>query len=780
MPVESDTLAVPLTTKQVRYTAISGRTMRLTFFRYLLAIVLLAGAGTAQSGPQNLGFEAGEAGGTPQGWLATSPRGGANPGYTAKLTRDHARDGTFCAELASEPQARGFGNLMQSFDAAAYRGKRVRFRAAVRTDGQMSGQGQLWMRVDRPSGEMGFFDNMGDRPIREQEWKYYEITGDIEPDADRINIGIILVGTGKAWIDDASFQVLGETPHLPQEPPHPLTARGLQNEIAFARLFGLVRYFHPSDQAAHADWELFAIHGVREVEGAKDDAELASKLTELFAPVAPTLRIQRSGEKYSLPAGLQTQNPSDLKIIYWRHRGVGNAGKNNTYHSEREQESIAGADGKNIPSPGSPWQANLGSVTAWVPMALFVDAQGTLPHAAQAQDSPSDAKPLFSGDNRAVRLADVVIAWNVFEHFYPYFDVVKTDWSAVLPKSLAAAATDKDAAAFRDTLARLVAQLHDGHGGVYKGASTAMLPLQWDWIENKLVITAVGSSAEGQIARGDVVTKIDGRPAAEALAAKEELISGATPQWIRWSALRMLSLGLKDKTATLTIEPFSVSGKTKEVVLKYETSATPVQEPRPEKIAELEKGIFYIDIDRVTDADLNAAMPQLEKAHGIIFDFRGYPSHLGPDFLRHMTDHNMTSAQWHVPLVIWPDRQHMTFVRGGEWDLAPASPLLTAKKAFIIDGRAISYAESCMGIVEAYKLGAIVGAPTAGTNGNVNPFTLPGGYSVSWTGMKVLKHDGSQHHGIGILPTVPVSRTRAGVAAGHDEFLDRAVRVVKE
>jgi C-terminal processing protease CtpA/Prc len=72
-----------------------------------------------------------------------------------------------------------------------------------------------------------------------------------------------------------------------------------------------------------------------------------------------------------------------------------------------------------------------------------------------------------------------------------------------------------------------------------------------------------------------------------------------------------------------------------------------------------------------------------------------------------------------------------------------------------------------------------VGEPTAGTNGNVNPFRLPGGYSVSWTGMKVLKHDGSQHHGIGILPTVPAHRTRRGVAAGRDEILDRGVELLK-
>ena len=44
--------------------------------------------------------------------------------------------------------------------------------------------------------------------------------------------------------------------------------------------------------------------------------------------------------------------------------------------------------------------------------------------------------------------------------------------------------------------------------------------------------------------------------------------------------------------------------------------------------------------------------------------------------------------------------------------------------------------------------------------------------------MRVLKHDGSQHHGVGIQPTVAVSRTVEGIAAGRDELLERAVAVV--
>jgi C-terminal processing protease CtpA/Prc len=80
--------------------------------------------------------------------------------------------------------------------------------------------------------------------------------------------------------------------------------------------------------------------------------------------------------------------------------------------------------------------------------------------------------------------------------------------------------------------------------------------------------------------------------------------------------------------------------------------------------------------------------------------------------------------------------------------------------------------------VEHYRLGEIVGQPTAGANGNVNYFTLPGGYNVFWTGMRVLKHDHSQHHLIGIRPTVPARRSLKGVRQGRDELLEKALEII--
>ena len=65
--------------------------------------------------------------------------------------------------------------------------------------------------------------------------------------------------------------------------------------------------------------------------------------------------------------------------------------------------------------------------------------------------------------------------------------------------------------------------------------------------------------------------------------------------------------------------------------------------------------------------------------------------------------------------------------------------------------------------------------PTAGANGNVNPFQLPGGFRVSWTGMRVMNHDDTQHHVRGVQPTILLEPTIQAVAEGRDEYVEKAL-----
>lgn len=565
------------------------------------------------------------------------------------------------------------------------------------------------------------------------------------------------------------------------EPPRPLSVRGVENLVAFTRLLGYVRFFHPSDQAATAHWGEVAIAGAQAAERAVNPADLARTLEELFRPLAPTVRVFPGADRPGLPPELLP--PANPEVVFWVHHGVPlSQDPESVYESERVARREAPPPGTDVPVPGEPLVVPLGAgVSALVPLSLYKDSGGTLPHVDPGVQPPTPDKPagfVPSGNDRATRLADVALAWSTFQHFYPYFDVVKVDWPSELRRALIAAAKAPDARAFLDTLRLLVAALQDGHGNVFHASQNLgyQIPLNWDWVQNRLVITAVDPARANGLVRGDVVLSLNGRPVQQAIAAEEKLTSAATPQWKRWHAMQFLLAGAQDEEVRLKVQ--RARGGIANVVLRRSVPwRGEIQAPRPEKIAEVRPGIFYVDISRITDGDFVNALPDLAAARGIVFDLRGYPNHVSIRPLQHLTGEPARSAIFNIPEITLPDRRNLRFEDGG-WPVQPRSPQLTGNIAFLTDGRAISYAETYMGIVEAFHLADIVGATTAGTNGNINPFTLPGGYNVVWTGMQVLKQDGSRHHGVGIHPTVPVTRTLKGVIEGRDEVLERGIAVV--
>ena len=101
-------------------------------------------------------------------------------------------------------------------------------------------------------------------------------------------------------------------------------------------------------------------------------------------------------------------------------------------------------------------------------------------------------------------LASIVVAWNVFHHFYPYFDVIKTNWETVLPETLEETYSNNDKSDFTRTLSKMVAKLEDGHGVVY-GERMYHLPIRTELIEQNIVITA---SNDPQFKIGDVIKKV--------------------------------------------------------------------------------------------------------------------------------------------------------------------------------------------------------------------------------------------------------------------------------
>jgi hypothetical protein len=157
----------------------------------------------------------------PDGWLMS----GSHPAdYNAGLLpRACAYDGRRVMRLrfrATVPPG-GFGTVMQSIDAARYRGRRVRFSVMIQGQ-EIAGWAGAWLRVDTANGALAL-DNMQDRPLRgTTAWMEAANVLDVGEDAFSVHFGVLLAGAGAVDIARPRFEVVGpEVPitQVTQRPP---------------------------------------------------------------------------------------------------------------------------------------------------------------------------------------------------------------------------------------------------------------------------------------------------------------------------------------------------------------------------------------------------------------------------------------------------------------------------------------------------------------------------------------------------------------------------------
>jgi hypothetical protein len=597
----------------------------------------------------------------------------------------------------------GFGNLVQNYSAAPSRGKEFLFKAAVKVQ---KGSAQLWFRVDRAGGETVFLDNLHHRPIQSNQWKTYEIKGNIAKNARTISFGCFLNGSGRMFTDD--FQLLIKEKN--QWIPVPIINPDFEND--------------PEGKT-------------------------------------PLYWITR-GEDYTFQVTSQTAAKGNKSMMIENKKVKGPARLFDQY-----------------PMIGEHINKELGmGLSCIIPLALYGTPEHTYPTPpAQTFENLVNTINLDTGSKKLnasdlyVRLANVVITWNVLQHFYPYFDVVKTNWNKVLTHTLEKAKSPQNEKDFLLTLREMPVKLKDCQANVYHPVvkNLAGFAFKVDWIENRVVVTV---SRDKQFQRGDIILSIDGISAEKALLNAEQYISGS-PQWKRNQSLALFGFGDENTTARLKVKR---NKKTIEITAVRNFQGQ-VKEFFRQPIQKLKDNIYYINLEEVKLKELGAVIDELATAKGVIFDARGYVAFEKRNTLGYLVDKPIQTPIWHFPEVIYPDREKIHY-KDHFGKVSPKTPKIKGKVVFLVHGYTISASETFIGMAEHYQLGEIVGQRTAGTSGNINRFRLPGGYTVFWTGLRVLKQDHSQHHLKGIEPTVPVKRTLKGVKQGKDEFLEKAIEVI--
>jgi C-terminal processing protease CtpA/Prc len=611
-----------------------------------------------------------------------------------------------------KPLSQGFAPIAQTFPADQIKGKEFRFTGWMKVDSAGGGAGYFTMRIQK-RGKVVFFYNMSDRPATSATWQEYTITGRANKDADTITIGAMLGGRGVLWIDHLRLSVKDG------------------DEWKNISL----------DNGSFEDKELKPWHYNATLAGYRfatvtTEAPEGSRALSITSVNDPSRRSQKAA-----------------KLLYGEY-----------------------------PKPGEFVQRPLASgIDCIIPLALYGTREQTYPRGDSAgltklENAIRAAVPGGSnGDNPSVRLGDVVILWNIWRHFFPYWDDASCTPDLLLDSALTNAAGDSSRYEFLNTLQQMMGHMNDGHmyaNLLYDTTHLAYAPVVLAGAEGRLVVDALVDSTL-DILRGDVVETIDGQPAAEYMAAIDKKESGSSQLKV-FRDIVSLSLGPRGSVITLGL---SRNGSIHHVQVPRSMEWQPWYGARAKHPSSgwIRPGIFYIDLDKDPMDSIRSWMPQLEMARAIICDLRGYPNS-NHEFIGHLLTETENTKWMYVPQVTYPDYQRVMYSEGG-WNMHPINPRLNGKVFFLTDGSAISYAESYLGFIKDLHLATIIGQPTAGTNGNINRISLPGGYRVNFTGMLVKDHKGGKHHLKGIVPDVPVERTIKGIREGRDEILDKALQL---
>lgn len=723
----------------------------------------------------------------------------------------------------------------------------------------------------------------------------------------------------------------------------------IKNIQAFARLYGYIRFFHPSDEATQVNWDRFAVYGVKEVATAATTTELKETLERLFLPIAPSLILYLTEEnpqpRFS-PSLITPPNRTQMKEIYWQYQGLNLSREPtifyNTVRVNRDKHHIESnvfgniikrldatsfrgkkfwlkamvktvkgsaqlwfrvdcfrdrigffdnmvdrpiisrdwghfeirgtidddaqslnfgcflfGEGKiyiddfqllindnnkwrtipldngdfegpvdkhrvpahwttagdsyqinvlpgcayksrkcvmiksntkmslphlfpDIPKPGDYIEKEIGNgISCIIPLALYGSKENTYPQTQRGsleklvQKINQDLPGKLSTSNIHVRWANILITWNIMQHFHPYIADLDSPWQERLPEYLEKSTRATDVPGFLFTLNQMLLPLQDGQITIAHPFlnNQSTFPFRVQFVQDQVVIS---TTQDPMFERGDIILAIDGVEVSRLIRDLENQVPGSR-QWKRENAMRLFGRGPGETTALIRVLR---SDKIYEFTASRDSkSLMPLFEHEP--IYQVSKNIYYVDLTGITIEQFERVLPQLAHARGLVFDARGRVGSKKHQVLAYLIREPITTSIFHTPEVVFPDQEKIHYT-DRTLTITPKRPRLKARSVFLVNAGTVSTSEVLIEMVQHYQLGEIVGQETAGASGSFNMFTLPGDYTVKYTGMRVLNHERELVHLQGIQPAIVVEPTFTGIIQGRDEILERALTWLEE
>lgn len=725
----------------------------LTTFFLAASVPVLAQSTISRSNIQQaLGFED-QTGPALAGWHA-------NPPGTVSADNSVSHSGRWSVRLQLDAESGGEYSVITRSLPVDFQGGTVELRGYLRLK-DVSGTANLWMRQDA-DGQMVAFQNMQAQQVKgTHDWAQYRVTLPISPHARQLLFGVLVIGSGTLWADDLELLVDGKpiadaspAPAKPELPPDhefdsgsrialdSLTPIQVSNLVTLARVWGFLKYHHPAVTSGqrHWDYDLFRI--MAEVLAAPDRTHSNDALLDWIEKLGPVQPCS--------PCVSATSGNLDIKpALDWIHDrsilGEPLSRRLEFIYAARtgKQFYVSTASGGSNPS----FDHELGY------------AQIALP------DPGYQLLALFRW-------------WNILQYWAPDRDVAGQDWPAVLADFIPKLALAKDTATYQLALFELIAKANDTHANLWSSLAArppvgdCALPVTLRFVVNKLVVYHT-DSVENTFQPGDILNSLDG-------VSVQSLID----RWAMYYADSNDAARQRDLAANITRgtcasisteitrsgRPMKITATRTQAKQNFATHDQPGDTFRM-----LTPEVAYIKLSSIKAADLPTYFEKAKKTKGLIVDIRNYPSEFMPFA---MGAYFATKPTPFVTFSIADLANPGAFYFGDGPLIAPGSAHYGARVAILVDETSQSQAEYTAMALRAMPNSVVVGSTTAGADGDLSQIPLPGGLSTAISGLGVFYPDHRPTQRIGIVPNVVVKPTIQGIAAGRDEVLETAMRLI--
>ena len=739
--------------------------------RFLLAVMcamlpLSCHAQDAKSGKSNdrselaeiLSFEARHTSGFPGGW-------GGGPAGTIFVDGQVVHSGRWSARIERHPDSpEAFSTITKSMPID-FVGTTIEMHGFIRTE-DVSDYVGLWMREDGESPGVAF-DNMQSRHLKGTTgWAEYSIALPLRGEAKQLFFGFLVSGTGKAWVDDLRLLVDGKPVWEASRAERPKTALDLDHEFdggsgivlneltkvqvenltTLGKVWGFLKYHHPQVTSGqhHWDYELFRIMPM--ILAARDRATANAALLHWIAGMGAVGACTSCARLEEAELHLRPELAwiSDQTLL-----GTDLSKSVQSIHANRLES-------------GKQFYVSL----------------------APGVGNPSfDHEPAYAGlklPDAGFQLLGLYRFWNIIEYWFPYRDVLGEDWGKVLTQFIPRVALTKSADAYQREFMALIVKVHDTHANLWSSlqvrppAGSCQLPVNVRFIENRAVVTGYATAA-GQatgLKVGDVITGLDGVP-----------VSKLVESWAPYYAASNESTRMRDVAQFMTRGDCGESsvrvGREKEV---FELAAKRLHNPDwkgdthdlpGETFRLLSDKVAYLKLSSVKSGESAHYIEAAAGTKGLIIDIRNYPSEFVVFALGSLLVEKETEfARFTIGDLSNPGAFHWT----KPISLSPQKPHYSGRVVILVDEVSQSQAEFTSMAFRAAPQAMVVGSTTAGADGNISPFPLPGGLNTMISGIGVFYPDKRPTQRVGIIPDVEVRPTIAGIRAGRDEVLEEAVR----